>query len=1031
MLRLLRRRARAQWPLLVALLGVVAIGATLLGTCALLVTRTGERALEVAAARAPRENVDVTAYTVTVQGKDARSVAADTESVVTGVLRPFDTTTRSRASSVLRALPGPAGTTVPAQSYLSGMSGLQDKASLVEGRWPVAAGDAVLLESTAQLLRLSPGSRVTLGTELVRPHKPDIALTVVGIVRPLPGTGWDRDPLAGAGSALGFLDGNYSQPVNAYGPFIVTLPSLLDSGATLDRLEVTGHPDLSHPNRRDLDTVASAVRGADRRLTGALGDRVQISRVASDLPVTLSAADEQQRVTTAVVLAVALLGAVLTATALALAGRLTAGVREGETALLSALGISPGQFAFVAAVEAGALALLAAAVAIPASSFLHAGLTRLAPLDGAGLAASPAVTPAQLIVVLGGALTLAVVLVVRPAPKGQAFVRSGTDLLLVAFAAVGWWQLYAQPTGSSGRADAVRVLAPALLLAAGAALALRVVVPALRGADRLASRARGLVLPLAATEAARRPQAVAAGLLVGLACAAGTFGIAFDATWQRSQVDQADLGVGTDLALTLTTPPDAGQGAAVSAATGGTVSPAVDRGIAVGQWLGTGGDPPRLVAVDTRRADALLRGRLDGSRTWADVGATLAPSAAVNGVGVPRSLTGTATGATPLVVTPRLLVEDGTGLRAPCVGTPIPLDGRPHELPVCGGLRLVAVSLKVDAPTFDYFDAGFSKIAVSLRLPSDGSAGGQQWTVTSAPPVPTQISGQNVSVTATELAMTASVQLGGPPDAARTLVATAFEDPGPVPVAVSARFADEIGAHVGDKLSITIGTTPIAITVADIVPVVPSAPGAAAVLADLDRLSRALAVAGDLAFPVDAWWVGGPAAGAAERVAGLHLGTVTTRDGETARLTEGPLRAGLPAALRLLVPAAALLLLAGVVLHVTCDLQIRALEVARLRGLGMSRRQIRAVLLGQHAGVLLPLLAAGAAVGALATRIVAPLLVRSDTGAAPTPAARPDWPWAAEGLLIAGLLVTAALAVILVVGVQVRRADAAHLRVAS
>ena len=151
---------------------------------------------------------------------------------------------------------------------------------------------------------------------------------------------------------------------------------------------------------------------------------------------------------------------------------------------------------------------------------------------------------------------------------------------------------------------------------------------------------------------------------------------------------------------------------------------------------------------------------------------------------------------------------------------------------------------------------------------------------------------------------------------------------------------------------------------------------------------------------------------AAARATALHLGTVTTRAGETARLTGGPLRAGLPAALRLLVPAAALLLLAGVVLHVTCDLQVRGRRGgAAARPGHVPARQIRAVLLGQHAGVLLPLLAAGAVVGALATRVVAPLLVRSDTGAAPVPAALPHWPWAAEAALLAVLLAGCMLAV--------------------
>jgi predicted lysophospholipase L1 biosynthesis ABC-type transport system permease subunit len=200
----------------------------------------------------------------------------------------------------------------------------------------------------------------------------------------------------------------------------------------------------------------------------------------------------------------------------------------------------------------------------------------------------------------------------------------------------------------------------------------------------------------------------------------------------------------------------------------------------------------------------------------------------------------------------------------------------------------------------------------------------------------------------------------------------------------------------------------------------------------VDALTRALVLRGDLDSPVTGWWVGDPArAGAAAQISGLHLGTVTTRAGETDRLTGSPLRASLPAVLRLLVAAAVVLLLGGVLLHVTCDVQIRALEVARLRGLGVSRRDIRAALLGEHFAVLLPLLAAGAIVGALATRVVAPLLIRSDTGAAPVPAAVTHWPWVTEAALFVLLVAGTGLAVTAVVTVQARRADAAHLRVAS
>lgn len=1019
MLRLLAGRTRAQWPLLVSLLAVVTVGATLLGVCALLVTRTAGQALEVAASRAAPEDVEVTAYTVTMSGRDARSVADDTRELLVDTLKPFRVSTAGRASSVMRMLPEVSG---EARGYVSGVEGLPERSVLVDGRWPRAAGDAatrletVLLEPTARMLGLGPGDRVRLGEEVGRDPAPAMDVTVVGVVRPLPGTGWDRDLLAGAGYDLAYRDGSAIKPFRAFGPFLLDFGDLLGSGSAISRLEITARPDLSTPDRRDLATVTEAVFGADRRLARVLGERVKIERIASRLPDELLAARRQQQVVNGAVLAIALLGVVLTATALALAGRLTAGVRAGETALLSAMGTGRGRLALNAIAEAGMLAVLAVALAIPGSAVLHAGLTRLPPLSKAGLATTPSLTGGQLLAVVLGAFALAVLLVVlavRPASaagergRRELLARSGADLLLVALAAGGWWQLRAQPDGSDPRVDAVRVVAPALLLTAGAALALRLVPPTLAAADRLARRANGLSLPLALAEAARRPQATAAALLITLACASATFGMAFDATWARSQRDQADASVGTDLVVTLASPPAAGQGAVVSAATGGTVRPAADRGVSVGQWLGGSGGAPRLVATDLSRVQRA--GGIDVS------------------AGADFVLTGTA--AESLTVTPRLLLEDVTGLRTTCAGMPVPLDGRPHRLPGCApadGLRLVAVSLPVTGDAMSWERTDSSRVTVSLTVPGSGTG---SWSATSVEPFPEVLGDPTVTATGNGLRMTTTVQLGGPPEAARELVATAFGDPGAVPVAVSKRFADELDARPGDRFDIAVGTTPLVIQVAEVVPAVPSAPGAAAILADLDVLSRALVLRGDLEFPVDAWWVKRPEH--PDAAAGLHLGPVTTRDGEIERLSSGPVPAGLPAVLRLLVPAAALLLLAGIVLHVTSDLRSRALEVARLRGLGMTRREVRRTLLGQHAVVLLPMVVAGAAVGAAGTRLVAPLLVRSDTGAAPVPAVVPVWPWAAEAALLALLLAACTLAVTIVVLVQSRRADAAHLRVTS
>jgi hypothetical protein len=1074
-LTLLRRRAAVQLPLLVAILAVVVIGATVLGVCTLLLTTSQQRAIEVGMSRAVASDVDVTAFVTGVAGKDARPVADDARTVVSEGLAPFRTTSAAQAASVMRALGKQTGT-VHRWAYLSTTDDLSSRARLVAGRWPSAAAaggrtEAVVLEPTVEALGLTPrtalGHRVDLGEEI----RPDQAgprpVVIVGIFRPLPGSGWDRDPISAAGYDPAYTDGRFQQPSKVYGPFVVDPAAFFGSGSTVNRMQVTVHPDLSAPTSADLDRLQAALPGIDGRLSRALGTRVKVERIDSGLPATLAAAHAQQAVTRSTVLVVVLLGLVLTAAALGLAGRLVAALRAEEAALLSRLGAGPGRLAAIAATEALGLAGLATVIAVPLSGLVHSGLTRLPLLADAGLSARPGVSPAQIAAVAGGAVILAAVLVVpslRPDPaqltglRGRLalLTRSGGDLALLALAAVGWWQLRAQP-GSGGGPDAVRVLAPALFLLAGAALALRLVAPPLRAASWWAGRSRALVLPLAAFEAARRPQAAAAALLVALAAAAGTFGLAFGSTWEQSQRDQAELRVGTDLSVALTAPPATGEGAAVAAATGGTASPVVEQGVAVGQWLGGDGNAPRLVAVDTSRAATLLRGRLPAGRTWAETGAALTPHERVTGVALPSgrnaglTLVGTSGGSLPLQVVPRVVLQDRDGLRTPCTASPVLLDGRPAPLELCGpapGQSIVALALQiaVDPRTplpDDIFEnpalAAPRPVTITLRVPTPFGGGPKRWSsATSGLTDPGQVSTVSTVVLAgsgadagttlvrTTTAIVPAVTAFRPVD----LVARGFEAPGEIPVAVSRPLFEALRSPVGSRLAVTMGSTSIPVRVAAVVPAVPSAPQGAAILVDVDLLSRVLIGNSDLETPVNAWWVGHPTRPDAMKAAtALGLGEVTGRSEVTRQLSGGPLRVGLPAALIVLVPAALLLLLAGTVMHVTSDVESRALEVARLRGLGLSRRDILTTLLVQHGVVQALLLLAGTAIGALAAWLVAPLLISSDLGAAPLPAARAHWPWPAEGSLLALLLLGGTAVVALVVTVQVRRADAAHLRV--
>ena len=80
-------------------------------------------------------------------------------------------------------------------------------------------------------------------------------------------------------------------------------------------------------------------------------------------------------------------------------------------------------------------------------------------------------------------------------------------------------------------------------------------------------------------------------------------------------------------------------------------------------------------------------------------------------------------------------------------------------------------------------------------------------------------------------------------------------------------------------------------------------------------------------------------------------------------------------------------------------------------------------------GILLGILVlAGALVGATASLLLGPALIRSDVGVAPVPAALAAWPWALELTAVLGglggcLLVAAAMS-----AAVVRRRDAAQIR---
>ncbi|GIG20624.1 hypothetical protein Cch01nite_13480 [Cellulomonas chitinilytica] len=1046
------RRGRAQVGVLAAVLAVMVAGAALIGACVLLTTASPQRALQLAIVRAPAADVQVgvalgfpddpddpdVTERVAATARDASGAVADATALLTAPFGDLPATVTTWTSTVMRYLPPDAG---PLRlAYLAELDDPDARGTVASGRWPTAAGEVALPTSTARALGLDVGSTTTLAAT---PGGPGGApLTVVGTFVPRPGAPWQEDPLDGSG-----VGENYRGAISAYGPLVVAPGGAVASGIPLLRVTLRVQPDLSGASAVDVTRAGTAVDALRGELDSTLGDRTE--NVVTDLPFarTLDAARQQRGVTGSGVLAVALLGAALVGTTVVLAARLVAARRAPEAALLAARGMGRSRLVGQAAAEAGVLALLCVVPATALAVALHRVLA-----DAVGL--GPADLPEGGLLRLAGvvtavALTLGVLLVLpwlrTGTPRGTredrvgVVARSGADLVLLALAAVAFLQLRAHQVATGAVADPVLVVAPVLCLLAGAALALRPLPLLARRADARARTARSLTLPLAAWGAARRPQGAAAAFLVVLATACATFGVGFAATWVRSQGDQAAAAVGTDLVVPARA---LGTGASLREATNGQVSPVTSRTVTLGSRVQSADEAVHLVAVDTRHADGLLRGRLPAGG-WAHTTSGLAPAEAVGGV----LLTGTSA---DLVVSGHvaddvaidadlsLVVQDADGARAALAAGVVPLDGAPHTVTVAvpQDARVVGVDARLSAfgDAADPDQQSDVPFDLDLTLRDATPASGSTWSVARARGEEYVVAALD-HVTATtapdgvRLTLDGTAYLPGLYWSDGTLTALAFRPVEEVPVVVSARLAGQLGLKVGDGVQLALGLTPVHAKVLGITAYVPSQPRAPALLADVDALSRAALSHGGLDTLTDEWWVGGaPPPGAARTLAAQGLGPVTARAAVAQESADGPLRAPQRAATALLVVAALVLTLVGTALHSTTALEARELDVARLSGLGASRRSVLASLLAEQAIVTGASLLAGAVLGALACWAVGPLLVLSPQGLAPVPAAAVQWPWPAQVAMVLVLVLGCAALVVPLTARAVRRATIARLR---
>lgn len=1088
--RVLLRRGATQRTILATVLAVAVVSSGLLGTFSLLLTSSADRAIDVTLARAPGTDTDLEAD-LTI-GSRPPGAALDAAQGALGALSAGIAATRDEwIDSPPYQLPRAGDRTVPL-GIVASYPDIGAHTALSAGTWPSAATD-----SAGRVEIAVPGVAAehfawTVGSELPlasTASSATITAIVVGIYDTVGARSyWAHDVLKGEGVDHGFpVPGTMGMSVtSAYGPLITTTDALLGGSVEVASGQVVLHPQLDAADPGALAVVRGRLDTASPDIDAAVKPHVTSVTFVSRLATSLDSARGQLAVTRVGLVVIALMLAVLALTVLLLAARLLAERRSGEQNLMASRGASGGQLLRLAALEA----LVIAGVTTATAPLLARGLFRLLTAQhvfrAAGLDQDPGLPGALWATCAAAALAFAGVLLVpllrRPTSvvdaqqqqvrqdRRGALTRSGIDIALVALAGVGYWQLrtYHSPVLGPDGIDPVLATGPALFLLAGAAIALRGVPLVAAAAERLAARSRSLVLPLAAWEVGRRPaRATGTILLLTLAVAVGTFSQSFLTTWRASQVDQADLQVGTDVRVDpLATPPLEQSGTVGTLPGALAISPVTSQTVDLGPATLPGTLPGptqqvQLLALDTTRPDALLRGRAPVGTDWAATLAPIAPSAPIAGTPLPGTpdalrldVTVTPADATSTMrVLPSVVVQDAHGLRVTLPMPNVPSDGVQHQVvvpltssasaPLAAPLTVIGLVARLDAPgaragravagapaTVGYTLTVGDLWAVDGEVITSADLTTASWSATAfasrgrRPATNPSVTSDARSLTVRGDAASQALDAG-----TAGFTVTSFDPAPTMPALATDQLLQTLGVQVGDTIVMGVGGTTASAVIVGVVPYLPSMPSGEGLLVDRDLLTRALVTAGSVDPVLDQWWIEVPDAQApALTTAARELASAVSRTELRAELADGPLRIGVQSALWITTAASLILAVAGFAMSATVSVRLRELEFARLQALGASRSGLVRAVVAEHTLLGLLGLGAGLGLGALLGRLVAPLLTVGADGNAPRPSVVVHWPWISEGSLLATTFVLLTVTVVLTAALRLRRASSALLR---
>ncbi|MEU7944511.1 ABC transporter permease [Micromonospora taraxaci] len=939
----------------------------------------------------------------------------------------------------------------PVFANLATLEDLAGHAELTAGAWPRPGANPVevsLPERVAGTLGLTVGERIPVRDRATERRG---ELVLAGTWRPRDPTDayWLLAPGVGAGSA---------GSGTSYGPFTLDPADFVTTFPGSVSASWLAQPDLGGVDTADLPAVRKALTEVTTAVPEAaqLGSSGQAATKMETLLDRIGRADLVGRSSLATPL---LLILVLGGYALVLVAALLHEDRRPQTALLRARGAARRQLAGLAAREA-TLVVAPAAVLGPliagealryirpggsASLYTAGGNTTLVWAAAAATAAGCLV--AMVLPTLRGAGTYVADMAARSRPNRSASVqRASIDLVLVALAVLAWVQLrrYASPLAGSGGQlglDPLLVAAPTLGVLAGAVLALRVLPPLTRFAERFVDRRPWTATMFGMWQAGRRPHAGPV-LLLALAVGGSTLAWSLISTGERSQVEQAGYTVGADVRITER----AGVAPPNRAAQLATL-PSVDRVLPA--WrdevrVGRQNVPATVIGVDPANAPGTVRlaDRLADGPASEQYQRMVGARAAAGGVELPegtRTITGTVrtpvgNAYEPHQISVALLVTSTEGLafRLPAVAAPS--DGRATrftvQLPDVGGTRLRVAGFEADGGRVagDSYGLQVSDLkvvdAAGTARPADLTG---EWATTWArgPRLPVPVSGSGFVTTRP----VERQPEWGRMDQESTRFVVVPAPKAAVPVLMTPQVREALSLRVGDTVDLTLSGATLPVHLVGELSAVPTTT-AAGVLLDLPAAVDTLIRTDGTVRPVPEWWIGATDPTAVARAASELPGvTVLNREAVMEAAADDPYWQGSRTGMLAAALGAVLLALVGLMVDVWATARRRLGEFAVLHTLGATPRLMARALLAEQTflagiGVGVGLLL-GAAVGAT----MAPLVILTPAAGRPIPPATFVLPWVPIGLTAVGLLLAAlAFSAFIATGIR-QRVAAVQLRI--